>query len=109
MILDLVRRLSIAAILALASGAFIASASAESEFGLLVPGEGAEETFGYCTACHSERIVVQQGQTREGWVHLLEWMVEEQGMPPIEEPDYSLVLDYLTTNYNTDRPNFPRR
>ncbi len=28
-------------------------------------------------------------------------------MAEIEEPDLSTVLDYLTTNYNIDRPNFP--
>jgi cytochrome c len=35
--------------------------------------------------------------------------VEEQGMAEIEEPDLSIVLDYLAANYNEDRPNFPRR
>ena len=39
---------------------------------------------------------------------LLEWMVEEQGMAEIDEPDLGVVLDYLTENYNTDRPNFPK-
>ena len=85
--------------------------SAESDapdFGVLVAAEGAEETFDYCTACHSERIIAQQGQTRGGWIELLEWMVDEQGMAEIEEPDLSAVLDYLTANYNIDRPNFPK-
>ncbi len=80
----------------------------DSEFGLLVPGRGAEETFLYCTPCHSEMIVAQQGLTREGWIESLQWMVEEQGMPEIEEPDYGLVIDYLSTHYGVDRPNFPR-
>ncbi len=62
-----------------------------------------------CTACHSERLVAQQGLDREDWIELLEWMVEEQSMAEIEEPDLSIVLDYLTTNYNIDRPNFPKR
>ena len=75
--------------------------------GVLVAGEGAEETYAYCTACHSERIVVQQGLTREGWEEVLESMVEEQGMAPIEEPDHDRVLGYLSTHYGPDRPNFP--
>jgi cytochrome c len=83
-------------------------ASAESEFGVLVPGKGAEETYSYCIACHSEKIVAQQGLPRDGWIKLLEWMIEEQGMPKIDEPDYSLIIDYLAKNYNIDRPNFPR-
>ena len=36
------------------------------DLGVLVAGEGAEETHAYCTACHSERIVAQQGLTPSG-------------------------------------------
>ncbi|MDV7339225.1 cytochrome c family protein [Terasakiella sp. A23] len=78
------------------------------DYGVLFVAKGVEETHAYCTACHSERIVAQQGLTRDGWVELLEWMVDEQDMGEIDEPDLTLVLDYLAANYNTDRPNFPR-
>ena len=81
----------------------------ESEYGLLVEAPGVEETFIYCTACHSEMIVAQQGKSRKGWDDLFGWMVEEQGMEKIPEPDRSLILDYLEAHYNIDRPNFPRR
>ena len=84
------------------------AASDAPDFGVLVVAEGVEETFDYCDACHSVRLVAQQGLDRDGWIELLEWMVEEQGMAEIEEPDLSVVLDYLTTNYNVDRPNFPK-
>ena len=77
------------------------------ELGILVDEEGAEETYAYCTACHSERIVAQQGLTRADWEELLEQMVEEHGMNPIEEPDLGRVLAYLATHYGPDRPNFP--
>ena len=77
--------------------------------GVLVGAEGAEETYAYCTACHSERIVAQQGLTRLDWEELLEQMIEENGMNPIEEPDLGRVLDYLAANYGPDRPNFPGR
>ena len=77
--------------------------------GVLVAGEGAEETYAYCTACHSERIVAQQGLTRADWEELLEQMVEENDMTPIEEPDRGRVLAYLATHYGPDRPNFPNR
>ena len=76
--------------------------------GVLVAAEGAEETHAYCTACHSERIVAQQGLTRADWEELLEQMVEEHGMTPIEEPDLGRILEYLATHYGPDRPNFPR-
>ena len=87
----------------------IASVQTGDSFGLLVPGKGAEETFNYCTPCHSERIVAQQGLTKSDWQELMVWMVEEQGMDEIETKDLALIIDYLTKNYNTDRPNFPKR
>jgi cytochrome c len=74
----------------------------------LVEAEGVEETYDTCTACHSEMIVAQQGLNRDNWDDLLVWMVEEQGMPEIEEPERSTILDYLAENYGEDRPNFPR-
>ncbi len=79
----------------------------EAEFGILHVAEGVEETYYTCTACHSEMIVAQQGLTRAHWNEMLEWMVEEQGMSEIDEPDRTVILDYLATHYNEDRPNFP--
>jgi len=83
-------------------------AEEESEYGVLVDEPGVDLTHAYCAACHSEMLVAQQGLTRAHWDELLEWMVEEQGMSEIEEPDRTIVLDYLEENYNTDRPNFPK-
>ncbi|WP_025898398.1 hypothetical protein [Sneathiella glossodoripedis] len=86
-----------------------AAVGEESEYGVLVDKPGAEETYIYCAACHSEKIVAQQGLTRKDWEEVLVWMVEEQEMEPIEEPDYSIILDYLAKHYNVDRPNFPNK
>ena len=80
----------------------------EYEFGVLFDAPGVEVTYYTCIACHSEMIVAQQGLTREEWDKMFEWMVEEQGMSEIEEPDRTEILDYLAEHYNTDRPNFPR-
>lgn len=101
------RAVVIAAILAVFPLSF-SVADENSEYGVLVEKPGVEETFIFCTACHSERIVAQQGLTRKDWKEVLVWMVDEQEMEPIDEPDYSLILDYLTENYNIDRPNFPK-
>lgn len=69
----------------------------------LPEGVGKEETEAYCGACHSMRLVVQQGQTREGWIELFEYMVEEHDMEPLPSDDEKLVLDYLSTNYGVKR------
>jgi cytochrome c len=82
--------------------------AAESEFGVLVEAEGVEETYYTCVACHSEMIIAQQGLTRERWDKMLDWMVEEQGMPELAPDQRETILDYLSEHYNTDRPNFPR-
>jgi cytochrome c len=107
----LIARLSLITIAAAAglAAAAVSSAAQDSDYGVLHEAPGVELTYAYCAACHSEMLVAQQGLTRKHWDELLEWMVEEQGMAEIEEPDRSIVLDYLAENYNTDRPHFPRR
>ncbi len=84
-----------------------AGAAGVAAFGVLVREDGVRETWRHCTACHSERLIAQQGLTRDGWEETLEYMVEEQGMAPIEEADRERVLAYLSTHYGIDRPNFP--
>lgn len=69
----------------------------------LPPGPGREEVFYRCKACHSLMIVKQQGLSRAAWDQSLEWMVEEQGMTPIEDPaTRNRVLDYLATHFGLD-------
>ena len=75
--------------------------------GILVAGDGATETYAHCIACHSERLVAQQGLTRQGWEEVIELMMEEHGMAPIESTNLERVLGYLSTHYGPDRPNFP--
>ena len=73
----------------------------------MVSAPGALETFEACTPCHSERILVQQGLTREQWDELVDWMEEDEGMDPIDGALRSVVLDYLGEHYGPDRPNYP--
>ena len=75
--------------------------------GILVAGDGAAETYAYCIACHSERLVAQQGLTREGWEEVIVLMMEEHGMAPIESSSLERVLGYLSTHYGPERPNYP--
>jgi cytochrome c len=72
------------------------------EYDGLPPGEGRDLVYAYCGACHSNKLVAQQGLNRERWDKLLVWMVEEQGMYPIEEPERTQVLDYLATYLGED-------
>jgi len=83
------------------------STEEEAEFGLLLDAPGVESTYYNCIACHSEMIIAQQGLSRDHWDELLVWMVDEQGMMEIDEPERTEILDYLAAHYNEDRPNFP--
>lgn len=66
----------------------------------LPPGPGREDVFYRCGVCHSLMIVKQQGLSHSAWDESLQWMVEEQGMPPIEdEKTRNRILDYLSTHF----------
>jgi hypothetical protein len=78
-------------------------AQEEDEYEGLPPGSGRDETFGMCGACHSMKLVVQQGLSRSSWTEVLEYMVEEHEMPELEPEDHKLILDYLTKFYGPDR------
>jgi cytochrome c len=67
-----------------------------------VPGQETVETL--CIACHSIAIVAQQRLSRSVWDEVMVWMVEEQGMPALDEDELAAVLDYLTENYGPDVP-----
>lgn len=73
------------------------AAEEEEDWGGLPPGEGREEVFYTCQACHSLKTVLQQRLSKDAWDETLEWMIEEQGMPEPETDEYALILNYLGT------------
>lgn len=94
-------------VLLFVSGASSAKADEDAEFGVLFVAPGVEETYYTCSACHSERIIAQQGLILEDWEEVFQLMVDEHGMTEIEDPDRSVILEYLTNHYNRDRPHLP--
>ncbi|MBT6036018.1 MAG: hypothetical protein HOJ34_08800 [Kordiimonadaceae bacterium] len=69
----------------------------DPDMALLPIGEGREEVFYLCSACHSIKTVVQQRLSRDTWDYTLDYMVAEQGMPELEEEERAQILDYLAT------------
>ncbi len=63
------------------------------------PGPGREETVTFCGACHSFRIVAQQGMTRVQWDESLKWMVQRHNMPQLDAEELDVILDYLAKTY----------
>ena len=41
---------------------------------------------------------------RKRWDHLLDWMVEKQGMAELSAEERALILDYLATHLNAEVP-----
>lgn len=87
----------------LAVGLALPAAAQEEAFGGLPPGDGREVVYYTCTACHSTRIILQQGMSRTRWDHTLDWMREKQGMPALPAEDREIILDYLATHLPEDR------
>jgi hypothetical protein len=71
----------------------------------LPPGEGREDTYFLCSACHSFNLVSRQGMSRGLWDNTLTLMVERHGMPVLEDWERNLILDYLALAFPpTERP-----
>ncbi len=64
---------------------------------LYPPAPHREAAFYACVACHSFKIVAQQGMSRDRWDESLDWMVKRHGMPKLDGSDRQNVLDYLAT------------
>lgn len=70
----------------------------------LPEGDGREQVFYNCVACHSMGTIMQQRLSRRWWVITIEKMIDEMGMlePPEEEGE--LILDYLEMHFGPDSP-----
>jgi len=77
--------------------------AADHDYGGLPAGDGREETFAICGACHSLRLVTQQGLPADRWDDLMDWMTEKQGMPALERPERAKIVAYLAKYYGPDR------
>ncbi len=88
--------------LLLASGLLLVPLSslgieADAKTGLAVaPGFDLVST--QCTVCHSARLITQNRADRDGWLAMIRWMQDTQGLWPLGENE-APILDYLATNY----------
>jgi hypothetical protein len=81
------------------SGAVIAGPLIDP-ISVLPPGEGRELTATMCNMCHSVNLVRQQRLAPERWDYLWEWMITNQGMPRLPDPQKKQILDYLKANFS---------
>ncbi|MFN3958993.1 MAG: hypothetical protein ACK4NP_03675 [Parvularculaceae bacterium] len=60
---------------------------------------GHEEVAGWCGACHSLALVMQQRQNAAGWEAVIERMVARQGMPDPGPSTRAMITDYLAREF----------
>ena len=80
----------------------------DPDLALMAEGVGRLETYDGCASCHSIKLVVQQGMNKAEWLDTIDWMVDEQGMDPLEGDLNDVIATYLAAHYGRDRPNFPK-
>ena len=78
-----------------------ARAEIDPASGLIVD-EGFEQVRAQCGACHSLKLVQQNRADRDGWLQMIRWMQDSQGLWPLgaNEP---VILDYLANHYGPVR------
>ncbi len=81
------------------AAAQMATLGATEEPSVLPEGEGRDEVFYGCTACHGSAVIRRSRLSRMQWDGLLGWMTERHGMNELEGDDRRLVLDYLAKNF----------
>ncbi len=64
----------------------------------LVYAEGFDLVRGTCTSCHSAQLITQNRATREGWLQMIRWMQQTQGLWDLGVNE-SQILDYLSKHY----------
>jgi cytochrome c len=105
--LDALRRASVAALSAatclfatVAIAPLAAQEPAPSK--TLLPGPGAALTMAKCSICHDITHVTRSRLSRDEWDDNLRVMIA-RGMPN-EPAELAVILDYLATYYNRDKP-----
>ena len=86
---------------AIAQTAFTPRDESPEEFS---PGPGRDETFYTCTACHGFKLVAQQGLTRAQWDDSINLMIRRHNMPPPDDKDRAVLLNYLEATYPPRQP-----
>jgi mono/diheme cytochrome c family protein len=82
-----------------------AAGEAAEEPSALPAGNGQEETFYACTACHGTAIIRRSHFSREEWDGLMDWMTERHAMPPLEGEERTLIVNYLAQHFGPRAPS----
>ena len=71
------------------------------QHGPLPDGPGKDILLNICTRCHDLQRVRRERTNAEGWLEILEWMLNEGA--PLSEQDLPVLLRYLARNFGPPR------
>jgi hypothetical protein len=57
-----------------------------------------------CTECHEARIILQQRLSKAAWTKEVDKMIKWGGL--VEPQDHDPLIDYLSTNFGVDKPEY---
>ena len=57
-----------------------------------------------CTQCHESRIILQQRLSKAAWTKEVDKMVKWGA--PVDPQDRDALIEYLSSNFGTDRPAY---
>ncbi len=66
----------------------------------LIIADGYEDVRNNCLACHSSKLITQQGMNREGWLTSIRWMQKKHGLWQLDSTTEASILSYLASYYN---------
>ena len=75
----------------------LAQAELDPASGLVVD-TGFEQVRAQCVACHSLKLVQQNRADRDGWLQMIRWMQETQGLWELGDKE-PLIVNYLAKHY----------
>ncbi len=90
--------IALAGLLLLPLSVISAEPEVDKETGLIVA-PGFEDVKETCTVCHSPKLITQNRSDRDGWLEMIRWMQDKQGLQELESALENRILDYLAANY----------
>lgn len=74
------------------------------DYGGLRPDYGREETYYFCSPCHSDARIRKARKSRDEWSATIDRILKQYPYEPLDPQEREIILDYLSKQYG---PNVP--
>jgi hypothetical protein len=73
----------------------------------LPPGPMQAKAITACIECHESRIIMQQRLNKQSWAKEVDKMIRWGAV--VDPNDHDALIDYLSTNFGPDKPDYEAR